>query len=208
MVRAKRRVIQAYTGGIACQQVEMVAKRPDLELVGALVFHEEKVGLDVGEIAGVGPLGVVATNALDEILALPADVVLYNPKVDDLSEVIPLLASGKNVITCAGGTNAKLKPEYPELEKACLEGGTSFMGTGFNPGLAPDVLPMVASSLCDRVDQVHVLKAQSRPLERDWGAIGRANQELIEGIHRAKGVRPNESQRLVAERPRFGFRHE
>ena len=49
-----------------------------------------------------------------------------------------------------------MKSDYPALEKACLDEGTSFMETGFNPGLAPDVPPMVASSLCDRVDQVEV----------------------------------------------------
>ena len=171
MGKTKRRVIQAYTGGIARQQIAMIAARDDLELVGTLVFHEEKVGLDAGEIAGVGPLGVVATNRLEDLLDVPADVVLYNPKVDDLTEVMAFLAAGKNVITCAGGTNAKMKPEFADLEAACHAGGTSFMGTGINPGLAPDVLPMVASSICSEVEQVHVF-AGGNLLGLDSSGIG------------------------------------
>ena len=152
----KTRVVQAYTGAIAKEQIKMISAHPEVELVGALVHHQEKVGLDAGEIAGIDALGVVATKDLDQILAIEADVVLYNPPMDALDEVIPLLASGKNVITTAGGTNAKLKPEYSALQEACARGQSSFMGSGINPGYAPDVLPMVASALCGRVDAVHV----------------------------------------------------
>jgi hypothetical protein len=134
----------------------MIARHPDVELVGTLVHHEDKVGLDAGEIAGIDPLGVVATNRLDDILSLEADVVLYNPPTDSFTNVIPMLASGKNVITSTGGTNAKLSPDYAALVEACETGQASFMGSGINPGYAPDVLPMVASALCGRVDAVHV----------------------------------------------------
>ena len=150
------RVVQAYTGTIAKEQLKLIAGHAGIELVGVLVYHEEKSGRDAGEIAGIDPLGVEATSRVEDILALDADVVLYNPPNDDLAGVIPLLASGKNVITAAGGTNVFGRPELPELERACAEGNASFMGTGINPGYAPDVLPMVASSLCGRVDTVHV----------------------------------------------------
>ncbi|MBW2421658.1 MAG: dihydrodipicolinate reductase, partial [Deltaproteobacteria bacterium] len=90
---SKIRVIQGYTGGIAREQIKMIAAHPRVELVGALVHHEEKVGLDVGEIAGIEPLGVAATNELSQILSINADCVLYKPPVDTLAEVIPMLES-------------------------------------------------------------------------------------------------------------------
>ena len=58
----KLKIIQCYTGVIAKDQIRMIAEHPYLELVGALVFHEEKVGLDIGNIAGIDPLGIKATN--------------------------------------------------------------------------------------------------------------------------------------------------
>jgi hypothetical protein len=70
------RVIQWFTGDIACHQIRLVADNPALALVGAFVWHDEKVGRDAGEIAGIDPLGVLATNNIDEILSLDADVVL------------------------------------------------------------------------------------------------------------------------------------
>jgi len=167
---SKIRVIQGYTGGIAREQIKMIAAHPRVELVGALVHHEEKVGLDVGEIAGIEPLGVAATNELSQILSINADCVLYNPPVDTLAEVIPMLESGKNVITTTGGTNAKLKSEYAALQDACEKGRSSFMGSGINPGYAPDVLPMVASAICGRVDSVHVF-AGGNLLDLDGSAL-------------------------------------
>ena len=66
----KIRVIQGYTGKIAREQIRMLVQRPEVELVGALVHHAEKSGRDVGEIAEIDPIGVRATDSLEEILAL------------------------------------------------------------------------------------------------------------------------------------------
>lgn len=44
----KIRVIQWFTGEIARHQIRVVAQCPTLELVGAVVFHKEKAGLDRG----------------------------------------------------------------------------------------------------------------------------------------------------------------
>jgi len=78
-----------------------------MELVGAYVHHEEKNGLDAGEIAGLDPLGVRATTDLDEILALDADCVLYNPPMERYDEIVRMLASGKNVVSIMAGWNPK-----------------------------------------------------------------------------------------------------
>ena len=52
----KLKVIQWYTGDIACHQIRVVDRCPSMEIVGAVVHHEAKVGLDAGEIAGIGPI--------------------------------------------------------------------------------------------------------------------------------------------------------
>ena len=72
----KLRIIQGYTGEIARHQIRVVNACPSMEIVGALVYHEEKNGMDVGEIAGIAPLGIKATNDLEQILKLEADCVL------------------------------------------------------------------------------------------------------------------------------------
>ena len=76
------RVVQGYTGLIAQHQIRLVRSHPSMQLVGAYVHHAEKSGLDAGDIAGIGPTGVRATNDLEQILALDADCVLYNPPTE------------------------------------------------------------------------------------------------------------------------------
>ena len=51
-----------------------------MELVGAKVYSEDKDGVDAGVLAGRQPCGVVATQDVDEILALGADCVAYFPR--------------------------------------------------------------------------------------------------------------------------------
>ena len=109
----KLRIIQWYTGDIAQHQIRVLAAAPSMELVGAFVFHKQKVGLDAGKIAGIQPLGIRATDDMDEILSIEADCVLYNPPMERYDEVIPILASGKNVISIMAGWNPKKRSAFP-----------------------------------------------------------------------------------------------
>ena len=59
------RVIQWATGNVGRAAIEGVLAHPDLELVGAYVYSAAKAGRDVGEICGIGPIGVTATNDVD-----------------------------------------------------------------------------------------------------------------------------------------------
>ena len=121
----KLRIVQWYTGDIACHQIRVLERCPSMELVGAFVFHEDKVGLDAGEIAGIGPIGVRATNDLDAMLAVDADCVLYNPPYERYDEIVPILASGKNVVSIMSGWNPKKLDCYPDIVAACERGRSS-----------------------------------------------------------------------------------
>ncbi len=159
------RVIQWATGNVGSHAVAAVHDHPDLELVGALVHSDDKAGRDVGEICGIGPIGVIATQSVDEILGLDADCVLYMPQgewnpVAALDDVCRLLASGKNVVSTA--VTAWIYPESAgdevaeRLEAACEEGQSSFHGTGIEPGWASEVLPLTMSGLFRHVDSLLV----------------------------------------------------
>jgi hypothetical protein len=133
----------------------MVHEHPELELVGAVVWHEDKIGRDVGEIAGVGPIGVRAVGDRDEALELDADVVLYNPPTERYDDIVPILASGKNVISIMGGWNPRRYEVWPQIEEACRRGGSSLYGTGLNPGLSQE-MAILAASLCHEVHSVRI----------------------------------------------------
>jgi hypothetical protein len=177
----KIRVIQWFTGEIARHQIRVIAQCPTMELVGAFVFHPEKAGLDAGEIAGIDPLGVVATNDMEEILALDAHVVLYNPPLERYDEIIPILASGKNVISIMAGWNPTGMKCYPQIVEACEQGNSSLYGTGLNPGLSYE-LALLASSCCTDIESVYIKTCEqqaslSEVFLQHFG-FGKSEQEL------------------------------
>lgn len=159
------RVVQWATGPVGRHAIAAVADHPELELVGCYVYDPAKVGRDAGELAGIAPLGVRATGDREEILALEADCVLYLAQGDAdptgaLDNICLLLASGKNVVSTAVTPlifPAAMGPDVVKrLEDACTEGGTSFHGTGIEPGWAAEVLPLAISGLLGRVDRLLV----------------------------------------------------
>lgn len=156
------RIIQWATGAIGKTCLRQVIDHPDLELAGLLVYSEAKDGKDAGEIARRPPTGIRATRSVEDIIATPADVVLYTPlnAVDSLDvhdeNIIRLLRSGKNVITTTAHT-------YPlvhgaayagRFEDACRQGRSTLFGTGINPGFMAERLSVALTTACTRVDRV------------------------------------------------------
>ena len=148
------KVIQWATGFVGAEAVKGVIAHPELELVGAWVHSEDKVGEDVGELCGVGPLGVRATNSLDEICALEADAVVYAPVLASTRDVIRLLQSGKNVVTPVGWIYPGDSPGVAALQAACIEGHATLHGTGINPGGITERFPLMLSALCRSIRHV------------------------------------------------------
>ncbi|HJO22185.1 MAG: dihydrodipicolinate reductase [Myxococcota bacterium] len=148
------RVIQWATGNVGRAAIEGILSHPELELVGAWVHSEAKVGRDVGEICGVGPIGVCATNDVDALLATDADCVLYSPIMAQTPEVIRILASGKNVVTPLGWFFPFRMSDVTEVEEACREGGVTLHGTGIHPGGITERFPLVVSGLSREIRHV------------------------------------------------------
>jgi hypothetical protein len=159
------RVAQWATGTVGRHAIAAIAAHPELELVGALVYSDAKAGHDVGELCGLGPLGIVTTKEPDDIVALDADCVLYMPQgemnpMGALDDICRLLAAGKNVVSTA--VTSLIYPAsmgagvVDKLEAACAAGGTSFHATGIEPGWAAEVLPLTMSGLFGRIDSLLV----------------------------------------------------
>jgi hypothetical protein len=149
------RVIQWATGFVGQEAIKGVLAHPDLELVGTWVHSPDKAGKDVGELCGIGPIGVTATNAVDELLALDADCVVYAPVLASTTTVVQLLESGKNVVTPVGWIYpTPATPKLAELEAACRAGKSTLHGTGINPGGITERFPLAVSALCRNIRHV------------------------------------------------------
>ena len=149
------RVVQWATGNIGSRSLRSVIEHPQLDLVGVYVYSDAKAGKDAGELCGVGPTGVYATQSVDEILALRADCVLYMADRLDADVVCRLLESGANIVS----TRSEMqRPESvadelrQRIEAACAAGGTTLHSTGSSPGFITEALPLVLTSMQRRLD--------------------------------------------------------
>ena len=138
------RVVQWATGSVGVAAIKAVLEHPELELAGCWVHSDAKAGKDVGEIVGAGPLGVVATDSIDDILALEADAVIYAPLLPNLEEVTALLRSGKNVVSPVGWFYPS-ESEAAPLEAAARDGNVTLHGAGIGPGAATELFPLLLS---------------------------------------------------------------
>jgi 2,4-diaminopentanoate dehydrogenase len=150
------RVIQWATGLVGQEAIKGIVAHPELELVGCWVHSESKVGRDAGEIAGIGPTGVLATHGLDEICAIDADAVVYSPMLADEGEILALLRSGKNVVTPIGYIFPRPGPRTSEVEAACIESNVTLHGTGEHPGGITERFPLTFSAFSRNIRHVRM----------------------------------------------------
>jgi hypothetical protein len=156
---APYRVVQWTTGNVGKSSVEAIAKNPNYELVGCYAWSKDKAGRDVGELIGIEPLGVDATNDVDALLALKPDCVVYNPMWNDVDELVRILSAGVNVVASASFiTGHNLGEDRDRIEKACKQGGSSIFGSGVSPGFA-ELLAIVAATACDRIDKITIAES-------------------------------------------------
>jgi hypothetical protein len=156
------RVIVDGIGGIGVGAVRECARLPWTEIVGARVYSDHKDGRDIGELAGLEPIGVTATKAVEPLLALEADCVLFCAR--DLGDhasdqaITRWLESGTNVITPLPYVYPKTRgPEVVgQLRAAAQRGGATLAGAGLNPGWISERLTLLLTGLSHDVERINV----------------------------------------------------
>ncbi|MBU2695155.1 MULTISPECIES: diacylglycerol kinase [Pimelobacter] len=161
------RVVVWSTGTIGRHAIAGVDAHPDLELVGVWTSTLEKHGQDAGLLAGLGrELGVKATTDRDELVALRPDCIVHGAMTDDrvfesIADLTELIRDGINVVSSGPvillHRDGTLPPEMiDQIDQAGFEGNASLHVNGIDPGFANDVLPLVMTSLSQRIDHVTV----------------------------------------------------
>ncbi len=140
------RVFQIASGNVGSEMIKRIRNQPDLELVGLHCYSADKIGRDVGEIVGIDPVGVLATGTVEEIVAARPDCVTFHGVFPDVDLYEQILSAGINIVTTADwvtGHHRNANHPHPSgrteeevIQAACERGGSTFYGTGMNPGLA------------------------------------------------------------------------
>ncbi|MFN8625791.1 MAG: dihydrodipicolinate reductase [Candidatus Binatia bacterium] len=164
------RVIQWTTGNIGRRALRAVIENPLYELVGVYAHGNAKVGKDAAELCGLDtPTGVVATGDIPALIALKPDACVYTPMWPNVDVLCRLLEGGVNVVSTAAFITGRSLGESNRamLQAAGEKGGASLYGSGVNPGFA-DVMAVVSSQICSRIDQVRVLESVDSTAYDSW----------------------------------------
>ena len=151
------------TGNVGRPAIRAVLGHRDLELSDVIVANPEKVGKDAGELVGLDPIGITATDDWEAVLARRPDAIIYAANADTRpdaahAELMACLKAGRNVV--ATGFYAFLHPGstadevLAPVREACREGGGSLFVSGIDPGWAMDMLPVVVSGTVANISEV------------------------------------------------------
>ncbi len=157
-----------------------VIDHPELELVDLVVHSDAKAGRDAGELCGIAPVGVIATQDPARMLGGDADAVVYAAganlrPLDAVEDMASILRSGKNVVSCS-----VVPLVFPDaldgaftdpLRQAALDGEVSFFTTGIDSGFANDVLPLVLSGVSRVIESVRVTEMFNYATYPDRAAV-------------------------------------
>ena len=180
-MKGKIRVVQFGLGPIGCKCTQYLVDRGAFELVGAMDLDPEKVGQDLGQLAGLDPLGVAVTDDAEAVLGAGADVAVVTTTsslVKAKDQIIQIVSRGLPIVsTCE-------ELAYPwitqpaiaeEIDEAAQAREVAVLGTGVNPGFLMDFLPLALTGVCQHVQSVRVERVQDAqhrriPFQRKIGA--------------------------------------
>lgn len=141
------RVVIFGLGTLGSGVARILAERDAFEIVGAVCRRPENDRRDVGDIAGIGPIGVLASRDQDAVLGdVEADIVVHatRPLLATVEgELAKILEAGLNVVTL---TEEAAYPwnSHPEesgrLDALAKSHDVSLLATGVNPGFIWDTL--------------------------------------------------------------------
>ena len=138
-----------------------ILQSKEFELTGVRVYSDNKNGVDVGDLLGITPINLKATNDTEALLAQECDCIIYtaldmgNFNTDD--ELLELLAKGKNIVTPLPYQNAHLFRDQEFVDKlnaACESGASTFHATGIDPDVISDRVLMALTGVCTDIKSI------------------------------------------------------
>ena len=207
------RAVQYGCGPIGCSVAALASRRAGIELIGAVDIDPEKVGKDLGQVAGLEQdLGVPIT---DDFVALAAgqkpDVAFHTTSSSFemvFDQLVAIAEAGVNVVSTCEELSFPWRraPELAaQLDEVARKHDVTILGTGINPGFLMDLWPLAMTGVVQKVTKIRSIRIQDAttrrlPFQQKIGA-GRTPEEfqqLIEaGTLRHVGL--PESLEMIAD---------
>lgn len=159
-------------GATGLAMAQSLLRRTDVEIVGAADRNPAVIGMDLGALAGGSEAGVTV---VDDPSSLPVADLAIVATTSDLNHVadtvVPLLERRYNVMSICEEL-AYPWSSHPEvsrrLDDAAKAHGVTVLGTGANPGVVMDTLPLLLTTLTQCVDRIVIRR---RTNMSQYGAI-------------------------------------
>ena len=188
------RVLQWGLGAMGSGMAKLMLQKEGLKIVAAVDGRPDYVGKDLGEILKVDQhLGVSVTNQPETVLDKEkVDIVVIattswtEKQMPDLRRI---LKAGINVVSIAEEMSdpAAQSPELAqELDQLAKENGVSILGTGVNPGFVLDLLVVLLTAGCHRVDRIEASRVNDLspygPTVMETQGVGTTPEQFRKGV--------------------------
>jgi hypothetical protein len=139
-------------------------RRSDCRLVGAVDARQELAGVDLGSVICEAALGIPVVGHVGELSGVDVAVIATTSRLADVAALaMPLLQRSVNVVSICE------ELAYPwhshpdlatQLDSVARSSNVTVLGTGANPGMIMDTLPLLLSGLTQHVNRV-VIRRQT-----------------------------------------------
>jgi len=171
----KTRIILYGLGPIGIRTAKVILTRPELEIVAGIDKAREKVGKDLGRLLGLDQhMGMSVSDNPEEVFSHTEVDVVVHTTCSFFKEVYPqieeIILAG---INCVSSSEELFFPSLrnphlaEKLDTLAREYKVSVVGSGVNPGFVMDILSLLLTAVCERVDRIRierVLDASTRRL--------------------------------------------
>ncbi len=171
----KYRVIIFGCGVMGRKTAQALVDKSSFEIVGAVDIDPELFGKDLGEIFDPPrTLGILIERKPDVLLSsVKADAVVLTTTshLESVApQIIQCLEAGLNVVSTCEELSFPWK-RHPELtqklDNLAKKQGVTVVGTGINPGFLMDLLPLVLTAPCLKVQSVKVKRMMNSAKRRE-----------------------------------------
>ncbi len=168
------RVVQYGLGESGKSIARLIEATPGYLLVGGIDTDPALTGQDLGQVLELErTMGMtVSSDPIETLNNTYPDVVIVATR-STLNETYPQLASCLRARVNVVSTCEELVYPYvrhPELSKnldqLARRGGVSLLGVGVNPGFIQDMLPLMLTGPCNRVDRIVATRVFDTTLRR------------------------------------------
>jgi 4-hydroxy-tetrahydrodipicolinate reductase len=168
------RVVHVGLGPIGLAVVRQVAARKGFRIVGAGDIDPHKAGKDLAEVAGLGKrLGITVSDELKKTIRRTKPDVAVLCTSSSLKKVVPQFEEVIGLrVPIVSSTEELAYPTRRNMRAAraihamAKKKKVAVLGTGVNPGFVMDVLPIMLTGVCERVDAIRVERVQDARIRR------------------------------------------